>query len=367
MSRSTSPIIVQHSFGDPGSGGPIGALGRLLTSPLADDYTLVSMHQDRATGGFNLSLIREWVANLKQVRPDIVHVRGLGNEGFHAALAAWLAGCRNIVVSIHGTVRDLTVAPHQIRRRVLVSALEPLTLRMATDIVPVCEAMESRSFLDPVREKVRGVIHNGVAVPDEISEAARNSLRTDLGLGPRQVALISVGRLSVEKGHLDLARALSLCDDDVLERVVLVLAGDGPDSETILAAYSAVPKLQVQALGRRHDVVELLQASDIFVFPTLHENLSNALLEAMSVGIPVVATAVGGNVEVLAKGGGVLVMPGDHKAFASAVSQMTRSASRRVELGFEARQVVASAFTLDHMVAGWDRCYQDVLSKASRR
>jgi glycosyltransferase involved in cell wall biosynthesis len=361
------PVIVQHSFGDPGSGGPIGALERLLASRLADDYTFVRMHQDRATGGVNLSLIREWVAALKAARPDIVHVRGLGNEGFQGALAARLAGCPNILVSIHGTVRDLTQATHPLRRGVLVNVLEPATLRMATDVVAVCEAMEHRSFLDPVRRKVRDIVPNGVEVPARTSDVSRKALRAELDLAPDQFALVAVGRLSVEKGHLDLARALALCDDDVLAKAVLVLVGDGPDRESILAAYSEVPRLQVRALGRRHDVAELLQVSDVFVFPTLHENLSNALLEAMAVGVAVIATAVGGNVEVLSRGGGVLVAPGDHAAMAKAVSELTWNANRRADLGAEGREVVASAFTLDHMVAAWDQRYRAMLSKDSGR
>jgi len=357
------PVIVEHSFGEHGSGGPVTALERLLASRLADDYTFVRMHQARAAGGINLPLLREWVAILRAARPDIVHVRGLGNEGFHGALAARLAGCPNILVSIHGTVRDLTQANHPIRRGVLVRLLEPATLRLATDIVVVCKAMEQRPFLDPVRHKVREIIYNGVEIPALTLRGSPNALRTELGLAPDQVALVTVGRLSVEKGHLDLSRALALCDEAVLAKVVLVLVGDGPDRDAILEAYSQVPHLKVRALGRRHDVVAVLQASDVFVFPTLHENLSNALLEAMSVGMPVVATAVGGNVEVLSGGGGLLVAPGDHAALAAAIRELTLNASRRAELGLEAREVVRSAFSLDHMIAAWDRCYQAVLSR----
>jgi glycosyltransferase involved in cell wall biosynthesis len=233
---------------------------------------------------------------------------------------------------------------------------------MATDIVAVCRAMEERAFLDPVRCKVREAVPNGVKMLDCTSPERRTTLRTELSLTPDQVAMAVVGRLSFEKGHLDLAKALARCGDDVLAKAVLVLIGDGPDREAILAAYAEVPQLQVRALGRRHDVDALLQASDVFVFPTLHENLSNALLEAMSAGLPVVATAVGGNVEVLVKGGGILVAPGDHDALASAVTELMASEARRRVLGAEARAVVATTYTLDHMVVAWDERYRSVLS-----
>lgn len=357
------PVVVQHSYGDSGSGGPIGALERMLASSLAGKYTFVRMHQERATGVLGVSMVREWVSMLKSAKPDIVHVRGLGNEGFQAALAARLAGCPNVLVSIHGTVRDLTAPPHPARRWVLAKALEPATLRVATDIVAVCNAMEEREFLDPVRYKLRKVVPNGVDLPRPTSRQAKATRRAQLGITPSQIVLASVGRLSVEKGHLDLARALAQCDVDFRKRSVLVLIGDGPDREKILAAYSGVANLEVRALGRRNDVAQLLSAADVFVFPTLHENLSNALLEAMAAQLPVVATTVGGNVEVLASGGGILVDPGDHHALATAVAGLAQDESRREEMGRRAREVVASEYTVGHMLAGWDECYRSILSR----
>lgn len=357
------PVIVQHSFGEVGSGGPIGALERLLASRLAEDYTFVRMHQKRATGGVSTTLIREWVGSLKALRPDLVHVRGLGNEAFQAAAAARLAGCPRVLVSIHGTVRDLTDPPHPLRRWVVANVLEPATLRMATDVVAVCHAMAEREFLDPVRSKLRDVVPNGVDLPAPITAETRALRRARLGITSEQLALVSVGRLSVEKGHLDLARALARCSSDLRERAVLLLVGDGPDREAILTAYSAVPGLQVHVLGRRHDVAALLSAGDLFVFPTLHENLSNALLEAMAAGLGVVVTAVGGNVEVLADGGGILVEPGDHRALAGAITGLAQDAALRAEMGDRARAVVASRFTVEHMVVAWGERYRSILTK----
>jgi glycosyltransferase involved in cell wall biosynthesis len=367
MSALRKPVVVQHSFGDPGSGGPIVALERVLASGMSENYTFVRMHQDRATGGINLSLIRRWVSLLRTTRPDLVHVQGLGNEGFQAVLAARLAGCPNILVSIHGTVRDLTNPPHPLRRWVVAKALEPVTLCMATDIVAVCRAMEERSLLDPVRRKVRPFVTNGVKPGPRVPIEMRESLRAELGLDPDDVALIVVGRLSVEKGHIDLAQALARLDADVLAKAVLVLVGDGPDRESILAAYADVPQLVVRALGRRHDVDRLLQAADIFVFPTLHENLSIALLEAMAAGLPVVATAVGGNIEVLVQGGGILVQPGDREGLVSAITLLMRSESRRAELGAEAWKVVATGYTLEHMTSAWEERYRLILARGRRK
>ncbi len=357
------PVVVQHSFGDPGSGGPIGSLQRVLDSSLASRYRFVRMHQGKAAGSIDYQLLRAWVSMLRDIRPDLVHVRGLGNEGFHGALAARLAHVPAVLVSIHGTVRDLTT-PMTLKRRVLVSGLEPSTLTMATDIVTVCRATAERSFLDPWRSKVRGVVPNGVDPLGPYDAHTRTTARDSLGLADSRVVLAVVGRLSLEKGHAILAAAMRHLAPTIRSRVVLLLVGDGPDSERIVEGYRAVPLLDTRVLGRRHDVTDLLRASDAFVFPTFHENLSNALLEAMACGLPVVATSVGGNVEVLERGGGLLVPAMDITALADGVSQLVTDEALRSRLGREALTVITQSYTVDHMVSSWDTVYAEAVARS---
>jgi len=352
------PTIVQHSFGAPGSGGPVTALSRLLASDLSQKYDFVPLHQDCAAGGIDVSMLRRWVRTLRRVKPDLVHVRGLGNEGFHGALAARLAGCPRVLVSVHGTVRDLN-APHSLRRQVVARGLEPATLRFASDIVTVCRATAERSFLDPYRRKLVGVVPNGVRVQSK-TPGHGDGVRLELGLGPDDVALIVVGRLTVEKGHLVLARALARLDAE-RARMVLLVVGDGPDRAQIESSYRSVEGLRVMMLGQRQEVSRLLSAADVFVFPTLHENLSNALLEGMAAGLPVIASRVGGNVEVLEGGGGTLVPPAESAPLADAIAELMNDPSARLSRGQIARRVVNERYTLAHMVAGWDEVYERIL------
>jgi glycosyltransferase involved in cell wall biosynthesis len=110
-------------------------------------------------------------------------------------------------------------------------------------------------------------------------------------------------------------------------------------------------------------VANLLAAADIFVFPSFHENMSNALLEGMAAGLPVVASAVGGNVEVLERGGGILVPKHDARAFREALVRLVEDGELRISVGREARRNVGSNYSLDSMVDGWDRVYRRVLAK----
>lgn len=355
------PVVVQHSFGDLGSGGPIGALTRVLDSPLAETYEFVGMHQQRATGGLDWSRVREWSDMLREVRPDLVHVRGLGNEGLHGVLAAKAAGCPKILVSVHGTVRDLAHR-RSAKQQMLVSVAEPLTLRLATHVTTVCEYAASRPFVQRHAHKFVGPIVNGVKLPADHA-AGRRETRRRLGLDEDAVVMISVGRLTWDKGHRDLAAALRQTGGIPYSGITLLVAGDGPHREEIARDYEACG-VDVRLLGRRSDVEDLLRASDVFVFPTLHENLSNALLEAMASGLPVVATAVGGNVEVLERGGGILVRPGYPGGLADALSMMALDGDLRSRLGADARRVVASHYSMEAMCDSIDTVYRQILEEA---
>ncbi|SBV26812.1 Glycosyltransferase involved in cell wall bisynthesis [Micromonospora krabiensis] len=338
----------------------------MLASRLGGEYDFVRMHQDHGNGGLDVSLLREWVAMLRRVRPDLVHVRGLQNEGFLGVLAARLARCPRILVTVHGTVRDLRQGGRPLRRGLLVHGAEPFTLRAATHVATVCEYAAGRDFLRGIRGRFMGVIPNGVMVP--AGPGPREQMRAELGLRSDDTVMITVARLTWEKGYRVLADALGRLPALPGRRVLLV-AGDGPDSAAIAdalcgaaAGTSGRETLDVRLLGSRADIPDLLAASDLFVFPSLHENLSNALLEAMAHGLPVVASAVGGNVEVLRDGDGVLVPSGDPRALAEALTPLLASSSTRYELGARARRRVSDRYSLDVMLDALDAAYRRILA-----
>ncbi|PYC76002.1 glycosyl transferase [Micromonospora arborensis] len=363
------PVVVQHSAGIAGANGPLTAVQRVLSSSLSDRYEFVRMHQSAGNGSLNVPLLREWVRLLRRVRPALVHVRGLQNEGLHGVLAARLAGCPRVLVTVHGTVRDLRQAGRPWRRRLLVHGAEPATLRLASHVGTVCEYAAGRDFLGGLGGKFVGVIPNGVPLPTH-PRAPRDRVRAELDLRPDDVAMIAVSRLTWEKGYAVLADALRRLPPSTdrrqhrsAARRVLLVAGDGPDRDTIAALLAGVDGVEVRLLGNRLDVPDLLAAADVFVFPTLHENLSNALLEAMAHGLPVVASAVGGNIEVLRSGGGRLVPAGDPDALAGALSPLLDDPAERRHVGELGRKVVAESYSLDVMLGALDRVYQRIIQE----
>ncbi|WP_062362002.1 glycosyltransferase family 4 protein [Variovorax paradoxus] len=350
--------IVQHSFGLPGSGGPVVALERLLANSTTEFGVIRQLEPAR---GINLGLIKRFIAELKAYQPSLVHVRGLGNEGFHAALAARLAKVPNILVSVHGTYQDLKFSPNQWKTEIVRSLLEPATLRFATHIATVCEFAAERAFLLPFRSKLVGVVPNGVESPSIMN--CREAVRERLKVPQDLLLAVCVSRITVEKGYATLAEGLHLLDKGG-SRFAIVIVGGGDESGAIRAMFKGLQNIAVTFLGHQSNVSQFLEASDLFIFPSLHENLSNALIEALSFGLPVVATDVGGNSEVVQKGGGLLVPPSDPSKLAAAIEQLITDFVLRTELSRRGRENVARNYTVQKMVSGWHDVYKKILGSA---
>lgn len=356
-----APVILQHCFGAPGKGGPATALARLLEAS-GQDYP--QLWQTTAAGGISTALLRDFTRQMRSAAPDLIHVRGLGNEGFHAVLAARMARVPRILVSVHGTQRDLVAPGNHLRSGIVARILEPLTLRLADNIVTVCEFAAGRDFLRPYAHKMLPPVPNGVqiSVPDPEMRRAR---RAAMGISPDAPVLVCVGRLSVEKGLGDLAEALRRLPPEA-PALDMVIVGDGPARTDLEIAFAGIDRVRAHFVGQQA-VNSYLQAADIFVFPSWHENLSNALLEAMAADLPVVATAVGGNVEVVEKGGGLLVPARDPAALAEAISRLLRDRDLRNSLGAAALRTAETSYSISRMVGGWEETYRTMLSRKAAR
>lgn len=348
--------IMQHCFGQQNSGGPIVAFERLIAQ---SEQSYGQIRQIEPANGINLTLIRRFVAEIKSFKPDLIHIRGLGNEGFHAVLAARLARVPNILVSIHGTHRDLGQHGNILRHWIVTYILETLTLIMATHLATVCHFAANRSFLKYFRGKIVGVVPNGVEVPDTVP-LSKPTLRSQLGLNEKGVLAVCVSRITAEKGYLVLAEALALIDSE-LSSFTLVVVGGGDTDDGINKKFKGLSHITVNFVGHQKDVGQYLAASDFFIFPSLHENLSNSLIEAMAYGLPVIATDVGGNTEVVNHGGGVLVPVSDPRRLADAILEFIRSSDLVKKYGKQAQDNIKHNYELKKTVLGWESIYTQIL------
>jgi glycosyltransferase involved in cell wall biosynthesis len=140
----------------------------------------------------------------------------------------------------------------------------------------------------------------------------------------------------------------------------LLVCGDGPQKAILQAQVNeAGLGEQVLFLGERHDAAAFMAAADVLVLPSVQEGLSNALLEAMSLGCAVVASRVGGNVELVADGQtGTLVPAGDSAKLALALDRLRLEPDLRARIGREAAAFVDERFSVPGMVAEMLRIYR---------
>jgi glycosyltransferase involved in cell wall biosynthesis len=215
-------------------------------------------------------------------------------------------------------------------------------------------------------ERVR-LIYNGIDaggyVTGEARVGRRRALRAELGLADDRVVLICVANLFHYKGHADLLEALALLGAGFLVRTTLLLVGRDAGARMALEAQTARLGLAtgVRFLGERADVPDLLAASDIGVLASHEEGFSNAVIEAMAAGLPMIVSDVGGNAEAVIDGEcGHVVPVRDPEALAKALALLIDDADRRQAIGDAARRRVIASFSLDACVAAYEALYEEL-------
>jgi glycosyltransferase involved in cell wall biosynthesis len=174
------------------------------------------------------------------------------------------------------------------------------------------------------------------------------------------------------KDQLVLVRAfLHLRDAEptLRERLRLIVIGDGPIREQALALLQSAGAEGFAWLpGERNDIEEVLRSMDLFVLPSLIEGISNTILEAMASGLPVVATRVGGNPELVDDGEtGSLIPASDPIAMAQAIQRYTTNPEKVRADGAAGRKKAANQFSISAMVNGYMSVYDSILNGKRHR
>ncbi len=224
-----------------------------------------------------------------------------------------------------------------------------------------------QSLLDTgVGEEVVRLVYNGVDTA-KFDRMPKGTLRRELGIPDASVVLGTVAELAPVKDQRNLLAGVRAIHD-AGHAVHLVLAGDGPLREDLQRLTTDLRLGDyVHFLGLRSDVPQLLADIDVFVLSSLTEGLSNALLEAMAGGKAVVATGVGGNLEVVVDGvTGLLVAPGQPRQLSGAITRLICDPALRLSMGAAGRDR-ARAFPIEAMVAGYVQAIEQAVGKRAER
>jgi len=305
-------------------------------------------------GTWDLASVVALARIMREVRPDVVH--------WHAARAHAIGAMASLLDSAPARVLSRRVQ-FPVRRSLGSILLYTLPVDRIAAISSAVRGALVRSGVDAAKIEV---VPSGIDRAPDPDPALRLTLRRSFGIEDGDTLAITVSALAPGKGHRQLLRASATASVRA-PMLKLWIVGAGPLERELRMETGALGlEARVQFLGFRTDIQALLHAADFFCLATQSEGLGSSILEAMSAGLPVVATRVGGIPEIVEEGRtGILVPGSDPAELAAAMEQMALSAGLRETMGASSRRR-AALFSADRTAEGTYRVYHAALSLRGR-
>lgn len=282
---------------------------------------------------------------IRSRRPHIVHLHE-PIQGMVGGLAT--LGMRGRPVRLYHR--------HHTRVNRLIDIFSRIAAKLADRIMCVSIATASSAReVDKAPARKLCLAYNGVPEPRPVAREEIDDLRSELGFATDERVVLAVGHLRTDKGQDVLMTAIPSVQSEQPIRVVFV--GDGP-ALGALKRQAAHEGLSVYFAGHEVDVWPWYALSDVVVVPSRKESFGLVAVEAMAAGKPVVASNVGGLVEILSDGGGYLVPREDPAELAQAISGLLSSPEASARLAAAGRRSYEGRFTAAAMVHSWVACYE---------
>jgi L-malate glycosyltransferase len=304
----------------------------------------------RGRNRFDYKVVNAFMGILRDRRIDVVHT-----HGYKATITAALAKRKykfRIVKTEHGKLEPSLATPWTWLKSRSYYAIDQYLTRRYVDMVCYVTHDIANHFVNSHAGIKRRVVHNGIGQLAVCESKRPSDLPTD------RIHLGVVGRLSRIKGIPVAVRALAM--PQVPANVHLVVIGSGPvEAEVLRVAAATGIANRVHLIGFRDNVFDYLSNLDGLLMPSFHEGLPYTLLEAMSLGCPIIASDVGGLREVLAgTGGGILVQAGDVSALAAAIVGLVDGTTEVEKLRSRAQALVSEKYSLHRMANDYYECYR---------
>jgi glycosyltransferase involved in cell wall biosynthesis len=295
-------------------------------------------------------IFREW-------KPDVVHTH-TAKAGAVGRAAARCAGVPVVIHTFHGHVlRGYFSPPAEAFFRMIERTLTRITDRIVTLSPALRDDLAAMGIAPPEKIDVIPLGMDLAAFRD--CAARRGELRDELGIGPREALVGTVGRLVPIKNHrLFLESARSMVDSGNPVRCIIVGDGGLCDSLKEYASRLGIAE-RVRFLGWKKDMAPVYAALDLFALTSDNEGTPVAVIEAMAAGVPVAATAVGGVPDVVRDGEtGRLVPPGDARAMSRAWAAALSEKAESKRMADRARREVERQFGRERMISAMAGMYR---------
>ncbi|MFA6216035.1 MAG: glycosyltransferase [Candidatus Omnitrophota bacterium] len=309
----------------------------------------IAFYQEKKQEGIDLKLIIKLSKLFKDQNIDIVHSHNAA-QWFYAVLACIGLKKTKIIHTQHSTLR-----PEEFK---LIYFLRYLAIRTTAVVCVVKNVAEYLLVKAKVNAKKIKVVYNGIDTKKYSNEAALKPDKTVFGIPSVCRVIGNIARLAPVKDHKTLMDGFKIAFSQ-LPDIRLLLIGNGPMMEE-LKQYARQLNIEKEVifLGDRRDIPELLRILDIFILSSLSEGLSITLLEAMSAALPIIATEVGGNPEVIANSKtGLLIPSRSPDKLAQAIIWMLQNHQESITMGRRALQVVIEQFSIEKMTSEYEKLY----------
>lgn len=315
----------------------------------------IKLREFNIEGGLNISSLNFLAKEMRKERFDIVHSHGF-YPSIWGLLIALFAGVKTRIVHSQSMCDTLSIRD-KLKLRLLYA--------FAAKIIAVSQAVkDSLAASIGINPGKIDVIYNSATKINAQDYQSRDDIRKGLGLEKYDFVVGNIARIEEKKGHIFLIEAIDKCLKHY-PRCKCVIAGDG---EALKSLKQAARNLAVNDstifLGWVKDVERLLLIMDVFVQPSvLVEGLPLALAEAVSAGLPLIGTDIGGIPEVINEGvNGFIVSPRDSGAIAEKITFFIENPREKTRMGENSKKIWQDKFSLDRMIQRIDFLYKNALS-----
>lgn len=297
---------------------------------------------------------------------DLIHTH-TSKAGFLGRLAGAWAGVPAIIHSTHGLIYESAesipgVPTSSIGQRIL--AIAERSLKSTHDLLITLSEHEKKMVekLKLSKPSNTRAVFNGVNIEKHtFCPKMRQNLRTELNVSENDLLIVSVGRLAKEKGHDLLIKSFKDIKKS-LDNVKLLIAGKGPEKSALSQIADQIDPENIYLPGHIDEIQAVYSAADIYVQPSRYEGFGLSVLEAMSYGLPVVASKVGGIPELIQEDkNGLLVDPEDIPAITKKLLNLCQNKELRDKLGRTAQES-SQNYSLEKMLEAYDSIYSKTLS-----